>query len=52
MRWFGGLSSDYPIWIKQWDDLRQIELRGTEKVSAVFSLRVIAYNLIRPGNLL
>jgi hypothetical protein len=26
--------------------------RGTEKVSAVFGLHVIAYNLIRLGNLL
>ena len=32
--------------------LRQFKLRGTEKVSAVFGLHVIAYNLIRLGNLL
>ena len=38
--------------IKQWGGLRQFKLRGTEKVSAVFSLHVIAYNLIRLGNLL
>ena len=30
----------------------QFKLRGTEKVSAVFGLHVIAYNLIRLGNLL
>ena len=39
-------------WIKQWGGLRQFKLRGTEKVSAVFGLNVIAYNLIRLGNLL
>jgi transposase len=39
-------------WIKQWGGLRQFKLRGTEKVSAVFGLHVIAYNLIRLGNLL
>ena len=39
-------------WIKQWGGLRQFKLRGTEKVSAVFGLHVIAYNLIRMGNLL
>ncbi len=39
-------------WIKQWGGLRQFNLRGTEKVSAVFGLHVIAYNLIRLGNLL
>jgi transposase len=39
-------------WIKQWGGLRQFKLRGTEKVAAVFSLHVIAYNLIRLGNLL
>ena len=38
-------------WIKQWGGLRQYKLRGTDKVSAVFSLHVIAYNLIRLGNL-
>jgi hypothetical protein len=38
-------------WIKQWGGLRQFKLRGTEKVSAVFGLHVIAYNLIRLGNL-
>jgi hypothetical protein len=38
--------------IKQWGGLRQFKLRGTEKVSAVFGLHVIAYNLIRLGNLL
>jgi len=31
---------------------RRHELRGTEKVSAVFGLHVIASNLIRLGNLL
>ena len=39
-------------WIKQWGGLRQFKLRGTEKVGAVFGLHVIAYNLIRLGNLL
>jgi hypothetical protein len=37
-------------WIKQWGGLRQFKLRGTEKVSAVFGLHVIAYNLDRLGN--
>ena len=39
-------------WIKQWGGLRQFKLRGTDKVSAVFGLHVIAYNMIRLGNLL
>jgi hypothetical protein len=39
-------------WIKQWGGLRQCKLRGTEKVGAVFGLHVIAYNLLRLGNLL
>ena len=39
-------------WIKQWGGLRQFKLRGTGKVGAVFGLHVIAYNLIRLGNLL
>jgi hypothetical protein len=39
-------------WIKHWGGLRQFKLRGTEKVGAVFGLQVIAYNLIRLGNLL
>jgi hypothetical protein len=39
-------------WIKQWGGLCQFKLRGTEKVGAVFGLHVIAYNLIRLGNLL
>jgi len=39
-------------WIKQWGGLRQFKLRGTGKVSAVFDLHVIAYNLIQLGNLL
>jgi hypothetical protein len=39
-------------WIKQWGGLRQFKLRGTDKVSAVFGLHVIACNLIRLGNLL
>ncbi len=39
-------------WIKQWSGLRQFKLRGTENVSAVFGLHVIAYNLVRLGNLL
>ena len=39
-------------WIKQWGGLRQFKVRGTEKVSAVFGLHVIAYNMIRLGNLL
>ena len=39
-------------WIKEFGGLRQFKLRGTEKVGAVFGLHVIAYNLIRLGNLL
>ncbi|MBD1194670.1 IS5 family transposase [Vulcanococcus sp. Clear-D1] len=39
-------------WIKQWSGLRQFKVRGTENVSAVFGLHVIASNLIRLGNLL
>ncbi|MFM7674471.1 MAG: IS5 family transposase [Synechococcus sp.] len=39
-------------WIKQFGGLRQFKLRGQGKVSAVFGLQVIAYNLIRLGNLL
>jgi len=39
-------------WIKQWGGLRQFKLRGDEKVNAVFGLQVVAYNLIRLGNLL
>lgn len=39
-------------WIKQWGGLRLFKVRGTEKVGAVFGLHVIAYNLIRLGNLL
>jgi hypothetical protein len=39
-------------WIKQWGGLRQFKLRGNEKVAEVFGLHVIAYNLIRLGNLL
>ena len=39
-------------WIKQWGGLRQFKLRGTENVSAVFDLHVIAYILVRLGNLL
>ena len=39
-------------WIKQWGGLCQLKLRGTDKVSAVFALHVIAYNLIRLRNLL
>ena len=39
-------------WIKQWGGLRQFRQSGTGKVSAVFSLHVIAYNLIRLRNLL
>ena len=39
-------------WIKQLGGLRQFKLRGTKKVSAVFGLHLIAYNLIRLGNLL
>jgi len=39
-------------WIKQWGGLRQFKVRGSEKVAAVFGLHVIAYNLIRLGNLL
>ena len=37
---------------KQWGGLRQFKLRGTEKVTAVFGLHVIPYNLIHIGNLL
>ena len=32
-------------WIKQWGGLRQFKLRGTDKLSGVFGLHVIAYNL-------
>ncbi len=39
-------------WIKAFGGLRQFKLRGQENVSAVFGLHVIAYNLIRLGNLL
>jgi hypothetical protein len=39
-------------WNKQWGGLRQFKLRGTEKVSVVFGLHVMAYNLIWLGNLL
>ena len=39
-------------WIKQWGDLHQFKLRGTDKVSAVFGLHVIAYNMMRLANLL
>ena len=39
-------------WRKTFGGLRQIKVRGQENVSAVFGLHVIAYNLIRLGNLL
>jgi transposase len=39
-------------WIKQFAGLRQFKLRGQENVTAVFGVYVIAYNLIRLGNLL
>jgi transposase len=39
-------------WIKQFGGLSQFKLRGRSNVSAVFGLHVIAYNLIRLGNLL
>jgi hypothetical protein len=39
-------------WIKPWGGQRQFKLRGNEKVSAVFGLHVIAYNLIRLGHML
>lgn len=39
-------------WIKQLGGLRQFKMRGTEKVSAVFGLHVIANKLIRLGNML
>ena len=39
-------------WIKQWTVLRQLKLRCSKKVSAVFGLHVIAYNLIQLGNLI
>jgi hypothetical protein len=39
-------------WIKQWGGLRQFKLRGQDNVSGVFGLHVIAYNLIRLGNIL
>ena len=35
-----------------WGGLRQFKLRGTEKVGEMCELHVIAYNLIRLGNLL
>jgi hypothetical protein len=40
------------VWLDQTVGLRQFKLRGTDKVSAVFGLHVIAYNLIRLGNML
>ena len=39
-------------WIKQFAGLRQFKLRGEDNVSAVVGLHVIAYNLIRLGNIL
>jgi hypothetical protein len=39
-------------WLKAFGGLLQFKLRGQEKGSAVFGLHVIAYNLIRLGNLL
>ncbi|CAK6686892.1 hypothetical protein ICNINCKA_00092 [Synechococcus sp. CBW1107] len=39
-------------WIKAFGGLRQFKLRGIEKVGAVFVLHLIAYNLIRLGNIL
>jgi hypothetical protein len=39
-------------WIKEIGGLRQFKLRGQNNVSAVFGLHVIAYNLIRLGNIL
>ena len=39
-------------WLKAFGGLRQFELRGQENVSALIGLHVIAYNLIRLGNLL
>jgi hypothetical protein len=36
----------------QFGGLRQFKLRGLDNVSAVFGLHVIAYNLIRLGNIL
>ena len=37
-------------WIETFSGLRQFKVRGTENVSAVFGLHVIAYNLIRLDN--
>jgi hypothetical protein len=39
-------------WIKAFGGLRLFKLCGQENVSAVFGLHVIAYNLVRLGNLL
>lgn len=39
-------------WIKIFSGLRPFKVRGTENVSAVFDVHVIAYILIRLGNLL
>ena len=39
-------------WLNLFGGLRQFKLRGQESVSGVFCLHVIAYNLIRLGNLL
>ncbi len=39
-------------WLTAFGGPRQFKLRGQENVSAVFGLHVIAYNLIRLGNLL
>jgi hypothetical protein len=37
--------------IKQWGVLRQFKLRGSEKVATLLRVHVIAYNLIRLGNM-
>ena len=39
-------------WNNGWGRLRLFKVRGPEKVGAVFSLHMLAYNLIRLGNLL
>lgn len=39
-------------WLKGFSGLRQFKLRGQENVSGVFGLHLIAYNLIRLGNIL
>jgi hypothetical protein len=47
-----GMSINARKRIKQAAGLRQLKTRGRSRVGAVFRLHVVAYNLIRPANLL